>query len=215
MTEAAELPNVKDVSELDEGGQAEKDLSVDDEGELDAEGNHKLEYTWVLWFDSHQKSQNANTYGQSRRKVYTFDTVEDFWRLYNNIKLPSEFPAGTDYLLFKAGIDPEWEDPSNGKGGSWTLNIDKTTRDLPDIDTLWMNASMALIGEMFDESDEICGLFCSIRATRARIQLWTRNGDKDDAMRSVGKQLKEHLNIQASGKLVFQLHNQKDNRLTV
>lgn len=189
--------------------------AVKDEGELDEEGNHKLEYTWVLWFDSHQKSQNVNNYGQSRRKVYTFDTVEDFWRLYNNIKLPSEFPPGTDYLLFKAGIDPEWEDPANGSGGSWTLNIDKSTRNLPDIDTLWMNASMAAVGEQFDESDEICGLFCSIRLGRFRMQLWTRNGENDDAMRSVGKQLKQHLNISESGKLVFTLHDQKDQRLVV
>ena len=189
--------------------------AVKEEGELDEDGNHKLEYTWVLWFDSHQKSQNTSTYGQSRRKVYTFNTVEDFWRLYNNIKLPSEFPPGTDYFLFKSGIDPEWEDPSNGNGGSWTLNIDRASRSLPDIDTLWMNASMAAVGEQFDESDEICGLFCSIRAARFRMQLWTRNGENDDAMRSVGKQLKQHLNITESGKLVFTLHDQKDQRLVV
>ena len=194
---------------------AEQTTGEKDEGELDEEGNHKLEYTWVLWFDSHQKSQNTSTYGQSRRKVYTFSTVEDFWRLYNNIKLPSEFPPGTDYLLFKQGIDPEWEDPSNGNGGSWTLNIDKTTRNLPDIDSLWMNASMAVVGEQFDESNEICGLFCSIRAGRFRMQLWTRNGENDDAMRSVGKQLKQHLKISETGKLVFTLHDQKDQRLTV
>ena len=194
---------------------AEQTTDEKDEGELDEEGNHKLEYTWVLWFDSHQKSQNTSTYGQSRRKVYTFSTVEDFWRLYNNIKLPSEFPPGTDYLLFKQGIDPEWEDPSNGNGGSWTLNIDKNTRNLPDIDSLWMNASMAVVGEQFDESDEICGLFCSIRSGRFRMQLWTRNGENDDAMRSVGKQLKQHLKILESGKLVFTLHDQKDQRLTV
>lgn len=186
-----------------------------DEGELDEEGNHKLEYSWVLWFDSHQRSQNANTYGQSRRKVYTFHTVEDFWRLYNNIKLPSEFPPGTDYLLFKNGIDPEWEDQSNANGGCWTLMVDKSSRNLPDIDTLWMNASMAIVGEQFDESDEICGLFCSIRPQRFRMQLWTRNGENDDAMRSVGKQLKQHLNITENGKLIFTLHDQKDQRLTV
>jgi len=193
--------------------EADKAMSVD-EGELDEEGNHKLEYTWVLWFDSHQKSQTQNTYGQSRRKVYTFNTVEDFWRLYNNIKLPSEFPPGTDYLLFKEGIDPEWEDPSNSNGGSWTLNSDKS-RNLPDVDTLWMNASMAIVGEQFEESDEICGLFCSIRMHRFRMQMWTRNGENDDAMRSIGMQLKQTLNISDNGKLVFTLHDQKDQRLTI
>lgn len=42
------------------------------EGQLDSEGNHLLEYNWTLWFDSHLKGQNQITYGQSRRKVIKF-----------------------------------------------------------------------------------------------------------------------------------------------
>ena len=31
----------------------------------------------------------------------------------------------TDYLLFKHGIKPEWEDPKNNDGGKWVITIPK------------------------------------------------------------------------------------------
>ena len=43
--------------------------------------------------------------------------------LYNNIKPPSWLPAGTDFHLFKAGIEPKWEDPTCEHGGKWTILV--------------------------------------------------------------------------------------------
>ena len=52
----------------------------------DAPTSHPLEHKWTLWFDN-QKSGGAGSgkmsaaaWGQTLRSVYTFDTVEDFWR---------------------------------------------------------------------------------------------------------------------------------------
>ena len=53
---------------------------------VDAPTSHPLEHKWTLWFDN-QKSGGAGSgkmsaaaWGQTLRSVYTFDTVEDFWR---------------------------------------------------------------------------------------------------------------------------------------
>ncbi len=54
-----------------------------EEGEVvpDLTKKHPLENRWTLWFDNPSKNQkqNSNSWGQSLRAVYTFDTVEDFW----------------------------------------------------------------------------------------------------------------------------------------
>lgn len=203
VTQAAE-----DTQE--EAGEATPEVESEEsplveEGEKDEEGNHVLEYRWTLWFDSHIKGQSSSNYGESRRKVFTFGTVEDFWRLFNNIKMPSEFQPNTDYCLFKEGIEPEWEDARNEKGGSWTVQT--TRQDAKEADDYWMTASMAMVGEQLDEGEEICGLFCSIRNRGNRIQIWTRNADNEDAQKSIGKQLKEVMGIKEENKLAFSAHN--------
>ena len=35
------------------------------------------------------------------RKVVSFDAVEEFWGLYNNIVPPSQLPGKANYYLFK------------------------------------------------------------------------------------------------------------------
>ena len=49
--------------------------------------------------------------------MINFDTVEDFWSLYNHIEVASKLQIGSDYSLFKKGIKPMWEDPHNKDGG--------------------------------------------------------------------------------------------------
>ena len=40
---------------------------------------HKLERKWTFWFDNQSKPKQGAAWGTSMRKVYTFDTVEEFW----------------------------------------------------------------------------------------------------------------------------------------
>ena len=56
-------------------------------------------------------------------EVFTFGTVEEFWRMYNNTYSISEVISNTDYLIFKKGIRPEWEDPANKDGGKWVVTL--------------------------------------------------------------------------------------------
>ena len=56
-------------------------------------------------------------------EVFTFNTLEDFWRMYNNTYQTSEVISNTDYLMFKKHIKPEWEDPANKAGGKWVITL--------------------------------------------------------------------------------------------
>ena len=39
---------------------------------------------------------------------------------------------------------------------------------------------LACIGEMFTDSDDICGLVAGLRKTQGRISLWTKSGDNEN-----------------------------------
>jgi len=62
---------------------------------------HPLQNRWSLWFFKNDKSKN---WAANLRQITTFDTVEDFWSIYNHIQLASKLSVGCDYSLFKVCI---------------------------------------------------------------------------------------------------------------
>lgn len=41
---------------------------------------HPLEHSWTFWFDNPSAKSKQATWGASIRPIYTFSTVEEFWR---------------------------------------------------------------------------------------------------------------------------------------
>mmetsp|Transcript_23570 Transcript_23570/g.56352 ORF Transcript_23570/g.56352 Transcript_23570/m.56352 type:complete len:215 (-) Transcript_23570:97-741(-) len=175
---------------------------------LDLAKKHPLENRWTLWFDtpSKQQRQNANIWGQTLRSVYSFDTVEDFWCLYNNIVPPSRLGAGADFHLFKEGIEPKWEDPRCANGGKWTVLVPKAASGKQLLDTYWLHSILAMIGEQFSESDEICGVVASIRTKQDRVAVWTKTASNEAAQVSIGKELKSILDLPDKQTIGFMAH---------
>lgn len=104
---------------------------------------HPLYNVWTLWFDnpSHKSASAAkgskDSWGEDLNKVVTFDSVEEFWGLYNNIIPPSDLPQKANYYLFKEGIKPAWEDPANANGGKWSIQLPRE-KSRSSIDKLWL-----------------------------------------------------------------------------
>lgn len=65
---------------------------------------HKLERKWTFWFDNQSKPKQGAAWGSSLRKVYTFDTVEEFWwyLLYLSLSLSTNIPVDLFFCLFLA-----------------------------------------------------------------------------------------------------------------
>lgn len=42
--------------------------------------NHPLEHSWTFWFDNASAKSKQTAWGSSMRTIYTFSTVEEFWR---------------------------------------------------------------------------------------------------------------------------------------
>ena len=70
-------------------------------------------------------SGEATTYQSSIKQVQSFGTVEHFWRVYDHLVKPGALTTTTDYHIFKDGITPTWEDPSNSRGGKWIVRLRK------------------------------------------------------------------------------------------
>jgi predicted mannosyl-3-phosphoglycerate phosphatase (HAD superfamily) len=49
------------------------------------------------------------------------------------------------------------------------------------LDQLWLYNMLAMIGEQFDEGNEICGAVASVRARQENITLWTRIANNEAA----------------------------------
>ncbi|KAH7352417.1 hypothetical protein KP509_19G043700 [Ceratopteris richardii] len=159
----------------------------------DSPQKHPLEHAWTIWFDNTGKTKQTS-WGSALRPVYTFSTVEDFWCLYNNVIQPSRLIQGTDFHCFKEGISPQWEDPKCANGGKWTIVCSRGKT----IDMYWLDTLLALIGEQFDEADEICGVVVSVRARQDKISLWTKTASNEAAQMSIARQWKEFLDFNDS-----------------
>ena len=92
--------------------------------------NIYLPVRWTFWYVytlSHNEKKKQGKRGRHHEyilhEVYSFNTIEDFWRMFHNIYSVEEIMPNTDYMLFKKGIRPEWEDPHNKAGGKWVVTL--------------------------------------------------------------------------------------------
>jgi translation initiation factor 4E len=81
------------------------------------------------------------------------------------------------YIQFRDKIAPKWESPECANGGEWMLTLNIKQKD--EMDTYWVNAVLACIGENFDDdvSPHICGCCVAIRKAQLRISLWIGSCD--------------------------------------
>ncbi|XP_017844151.1 eukaryotic translation initiation factor 4E1 isoform X2 [Drosophila busckii] len=174
-----------------------------DEGAVRTEHlfKHPLQNTWTLWY---LENDRTKSWEDMQNEITSFDTVEDFWSLYNHIKPPSEIKLGSDYSLFKKGIRPMWEDAANKQGGRWVITLNKSSKN--DLDNLWLDVLLCLIGEAFDHSDQICGAVVNIRGKSNKISIWTANGNNEEAALEIGHKLRDALRLGRQNLLQYQLH---------
>jgi len=62
---------------------------------------------------------------------------------------------------------------------------------------------LACIGEQFEEGDEVCGVTVNIRQGKNRIEMWTKTAANEALQISVGKQLKQLLDVSDNTKIGF------------
>lgn len=82
---------------------------------------HRLQQSWTWWYDTPRENKPGErtqaAWENNVKKLMTFQTVEEFWGIYNNVVRPSALQVRSDYHLFVAGVTPAWEHEANKKGG--------------------------------------------------------------------------------------------------
>ncbi|VDM37808.1 unnamed protein product [Toxocara canis] len=164
---------------------------------------HPLQCHWALWY---LKADRSKDWEDCLKQVAVFDSVEDFWALYNHIQPASGLTWGSDYYLFKEGIKPMWEDENNVKGGRWLVVVDKQKRAQL-LDHYWLELLMAIIGEQFEDNGEyICGAVVNVRQKGDKVSLWTRDSLKDEVNLRIGQILKAKLEIPDNEPIRYEVH---------
>lgn len=128
---------------------------------------HPLNDAWVLWF---RALSAADWTLKHYKKVAVIDSIEKFWSVYNNIT--NDLNRGS-WFLFRKGIVPNFEDPQNENGGTYSFVCKETRVDA------WIEASMACIGEYVLQKPEeskrdITGASYKPQPSHAVIKLWNR-----------------------------------------
>jgi len=148
---------------------------------------------------------NGSEWNQGLIELYTFDTVEDFWAVYNHIQLPAKLRLKNDYMVFRSGVRPEWEDSTNRGGGMWKLILPSKMRST-DLDRMWLETLLSMIGESYGTlGDLICGAYLQRRQKEDRIQLWTTKGTEEE-IKEIGAILKDKLNLSKESHIHYLKH---------
>jgi len=151
---------------------------------------HPLQYKWTWWYDAPStKRSNVHSWEPCFKKITDFDSVEDFWCLFNNLVKTSELGDKANYQLMKSGIQPDWESSPNG--GRWEIKLMK----FDVLDTLWLHLILGVIGEEVEHSDQIRGCVCNIRQKGTRFEVWTEDYRRSEEIKSIGRKIKELLQI--------------------
>ena len=140
----------------------------------------KLNYSFSFWFKfvdennyiNKSQTMKQDDYQDMLKKIIDFNTVEDFWSVYQYLKKPENSKHGLEILLFKSNIKPLWEDEANKYGGKVSLKVKKDYSNL-----IWDELVYRLIGSNFPNinNDEINGMVFSLKRDSNFIQIWFKN----------------------------------------
>ena len=112
---------------------------------------------------------DATEYKSQIKKISTFDTIEDFWAIYQHLKKPDNCNPGIEIQMFKDEIKPMWEDDLNKNGGKLTLNCNKGYTTI-----IWEEILLGIIGGVLPQeiSEDINGIVFISKSKFNTLQIW-------------------------------------------
>jgi hypothetical protein len=178
---------------------------------------YPLNDTWCVYF--HAKNSNKN-YSENTTKLIEFNTIEYFWRTFNNIPKPTDMFAEPGYYkkklkttgevpgavsLFRKKSYPTWEDPTNIKGFEWSI---RKYKDFEHANYLWTILTAKTVAENFDHSEILNGVRI-VDSTidhkiMYRVELWFSNKKYKEYFET---KIKEILEVPIYTKLLYREHS--------
>ena len=156
--------------------------------------NLPLERKWTIWFDapflhdSQNKYSNELIWINNIQKVYTFDSVINFWGSYNNISPIEEISYRSSYYIYEYNTKPIWRDLNNLNGGNIKFYIpfdyydaEDDIEDIPNkknIQDMWLYCILSIIGKTVPYNLEITGIYISKLKQYCELGITVRTDNK-------------------------------------
>ena len=144
------------------------------------ESTHPLFTNFAFWFRINDTSllnpyKNVITYTDYEnqvKKISSFSTIEDFWKIFQHLKKPEELNIGIEIDLFKNEIKPVWEEEDNKNGGKIALKLNKDFTSI-----IWEELIFAFIGGNLPDNikNEINGILISSKKEFNVLQIWFKD----------------------------------------
>lgn len=162
-----------------------------------------LQNSWSFYF---LKNDHTRSWIDNLVFIATVRTVEQFWSVVNHMQSVAKVQFNSDYMMFKEGIRPMWEDEKNRTGGRWILSVDKRQRMI-EVDACWLHLLLNLIGDHFGPDTEyIAGAVVSIRKGNDKMSLWTLHREDEKIQRRIGRMFKQFLCLPSSVTICYEPH---------
>eukprot|EP01060_Flectonema_neradi_P040677 TRINITY_DN9375_c2_g1_i2.p1 TRINITY_DN9375_c2_g1~~TRINITY_DN9375_c2_g1_i2.p1 ORF type:complete len:432 (+),score=63.76 TRINITY_DN9375_c2_g1_i2:130-1425(+) len=141
-----------------------------------SQSNLPLVNEWQFWLDTKEESGPT-----TRSALGVISTIKLFWWFYDNIQ--AKLPDKATIQLFKNGIEPNWGHPRNIKGGHYKIKC----KSQAEVQRLWLDVALVLIGEQFEHSEDINGASCNF--TKQTVMFWLADAQDEDAKQQIRKEL--------------------------
>ena len=153
-------------------------------------GSKKLSDKYAFWYHINEISPDQE-YESQIKKLAEFDTLEDFWAIFQYLKKPDDCKQAIEFQLFKDPIKPMWEDENNKDGGRIALKLRKEFSNL-----VWEELVFAFVGGYFAKEikDEINGLVINCKKDFNTLQIWIKSYT-NEVTSAIEKNIREILNI--------------------
>ena len=141
----------------------------------------KLKSRYVFWYrisedyiyqNPPKTKLDRSEYENQIKKIAEFETIEDFWAIFQHLRKPDSCRPGIEFQLFRFGVKPIWEDENNKNGGKATIKLRKDFTTI-----IWEEIIFSLIGDVLPESikNEINGIVVASRKDFNKLEIWFKN----------------------------------------
>ena len=150
----------------------------------------KLSNKFAFWYHINEIMADQE-YESQIKKLAEFDTLEDFWAIFQYLKKPDDCKQAIEFQLFKDQIKPMWEDEKNKNGGRIAIKLRKEFSNLA-----WEECVFAFIGGYFEKQikDEINGLVINCKKDYNTLQIWIKTYT-NEVISAIEKNLRDILTI--------------------
>ncbi len=174
----------------------------DSERDCPEEQMTRLNYEFCFWFSyfKEQRHKQAEDYENNIKKIGSFKTAEEFWGYYQHIRRPDSLPKCCEFLLFKAGVRPVWEDPANRGGGRFVLHIKRMFAN-----KTWEDIIIAFIITTKDH-DHLNGVVINVRSWEVLLSIWMKQIPTDELKEKYRSWIRQSLAMSENVKIEYKEH---------